>query len=181
MDKTMGLDGVELVMAWEETFGISIDDEDAGAMYTPRHAVDYIFEKVRSESPEDSGCLATRAYFRLRKSFQAEGVPRNEVRPDAKVASLLPSRNRRDILNSIRQRAGFLPLRRLPFGLQFTSGCVRDIVLEAVVDQHAALRLPGHGWSRAQVREVVRAVMFFQLALRRFSDDAHFVKDLNID
>jgi hypothetical protein len=43
------------------------------------------------------------------------------------------------------------------------------------------LRRQGHGWSLVQVREVVRAVMYAQLALRRFSDDAEFIKDLKID
>ena len=31
----MGLDGVELVMAFEESFGISINDADAAAAVTP--------------------------------------------------------------------------------------------------------------------------------------------------
>jgi len=55
------------------------------------------------------------------------------------------------------------------------------MVLDTVVEHHAELRLPGYGWSQAQVREVVRAVMYAQLALRRFSDTAKFVKDLGID
>ena len=79
------------------------------------------------------------------------------------------------------QHAGFPPLRRLPFGLQLTFGRVRDLVLDSVVQHHDGLRLSGHGWSRAQVREVVRAVMYAQLALRQFSDDAEFVRDLGID
>jgi hypothetical protein len=177
----MGLDGVELVMAWEETFGISISDAEAERMFTTRQAVEMIYERVRAKGPEDHGCLSMRAFHRLRKAFQAEGILRGDVRPDARVATLLPSHRRRDILSAVNQRAGFPPLRRLPFGLQFTFGRVSDIVLDLVVGHHDCLRLPSHGWSCVQVREVVRAVMYAQLALRRFSDDAEFIKDLKID
>jgi len=177
----MGLDGVELIMAWEESFGISISDAEAERMFTTRQAVQMIYERVRGNAPEDQGCLSMRAFHRLRRAFQEEGVPRRDIRPDARVASLLPSRQRRNILSAVNERAGFPPLRRLPFGLQFTFGRIRDMVLDLVVGHHNCLRLPGHGWSVVQVREVVRAVMFAQLALQRFSDDAEFIKDLKID
>jgi hypothetical protein len=177
----MGLDGVELVLAWEEAFGVSISNAEAASFVATRDAVDCIFEKVKSPAPQDSGCLTMRAFLRFRRAFQAEGIRRQDVHPDAKLNELLPGRQRRDILNSVRNRAGFPPLRRLPFGLQFTFGRVRDIVIDSVIEHHADLRLPGYGWSRTQVREVVRAVMYSQLALRRFSDNAEFVKDLHID
>jgi len=177
----MGLDSVELILAWEESFGISISDAEAEGMFTTRQIAERIFEKVRSTSPEDCGCLSMRAFFRLRKAFEAEGVSRCDVHPDAKVTSLLPSRQRRDVLSVVCERAGFRPLKRLPFGLQFTFGRVRDIVIDTVIGQHDVLRRQAHGWSLIQVREVVRAVMYAQLALRRFSDDAHLIKDLAVD
>ncbi len=177
----MGLDSLELVLAWEESFGIEISDAEAETLFTSLQIAKYIFEKVRSRGPEDSGCLSMRAFFRLRKAFEAEGVSRALVRPDAEVTSLVPSRQRRDILSAVCERAGFRPLKRFPFGLQFTFGHVRDLVIDTVIRQPDALRRQGHGWSFLQVREVVRAVILAQLALRRFSDDAHFIKELGID
>ena|SRR5437588_1669519 len=44
----MGLDTVELLMAFEEKFGVSIPDEDATQLTTPRKVTDYIFRKVGS-------------------------------------------------------------------------------------------------------------------------------------
>jgi hypothetical protein len=177
----MGLDSVELVLAWEETFGIAITDAEAERMFTTRNVIDIIFEKVRTAIPEDSGCLSMRAFCRLRKAFEALGVRRRDIHPDAKLKELLPGNNRRDALSTICRHASLRPLKRLPFGLQFTFGTIRDLVLDAVVHQHACLRRAGHGWSRTQAREVVRGVIRDQLGLRDFLDDAQFVKDLKID
>ena len=49
-------------------------------MFTTRQVVDRIFDKVRSNQPEDSGCLSMRAFFRVRKAFELEGVARQAVR-----------------------------------------------------------------------------------------------------
>ena len=38
----MGLDTVELIIAFEEKFGISIPNEDAPKLYTPRLVIDYV-------------------------------------------------------------------------------------------------------------------------------------------
>jgi len=177
----MGLDTVELVLALEETFGISISDAEAQTMFTTRQVVERIYLKVRSNLPEDNGCLSMRAFFLLRQAFQSQGIPRGKVKPDAKVSALLPGRRRRDLLCAVMERAGFLPLKQMPFILFFTFGHLRDIIAAVVIKQHDLLRLPGCGWSKAQVREVVRAVMYAQLALRRFSDDARIVDDLGIE
>jgi len=40
------LDTVELVMAFEEEFGIEIPDEDAEKLETVKHAVDYLKEHI---------------------------------------------------------------------------------------------------------------------------------------
>jgi hypothetical protein len=99
------------------------------------------------------------------------------------MAKLLPGRQRCRILNEVLKRAGFEPLKRLPFDLQLTLMFmrVRDLVVDAEIRHHETLRLPGHGWSRSQVREVVRAVMDAQLALRKFSDDVEIVKDRGVE
>lgn len=178
----MGLDTVELVFAFENSFGISFSNAEAAAMLTSREVATTIYGKVKSDLPEDRGCLGLRAFFRLRTAFVALGVPPTAVRPETKVATILPARARRDTLSALYQRAGFAPLPRLHFGLQDTSGRVRDIVGDALVRHHAALRLPGHGWSRRQVRDVVRAIIMAQVNLQRgFSDDARIVEDLGVD
>ena len=41
----MGLDTVELVMAFEEDFHVLIPDEVAATLLTPRHVIDFVFQK----------------------------------------------------------------------------------------------------------------------------------------
>ncbi len=38
----MGMDGVELVMAFEEAFGVRVPDKEAEQMVTPRHVIDWL-------------------------------------------------------------------------------------------------------------------------------------------
>jgi len=43
----MGLDTVELVMAFEEAFDIHIEDSDAAKMTTPGHVTEYVSQQVQ--------------------------------------------------------------------------------------------------------------------------------------
>ena len=45
----MGLDSVELIMAYEEAFGIEIPDGDAAALVTPRVTGDLVEEMLLAE------------------------------------------------------------------------------------------------------------------------------------
>ena len=44
----MGLDSVELIMAFEEEFGLDIPDAEAEKMVSPRHVRDYIVSEYLS-------------------------------------------------------------------------------------------------------------------------------------
>ena len=48
----MGLDAVELVIAWEEAFDVRFSDEDAAAMRTPRDVIDFIAGRRRDLTRE---------------------------------------------------------------------------------------------------------------------------------
>lgn len=171
-------------MAWEESFGVTLSEEEAAQMFTTRNTVDFIYAKLRAlepNLPEDTGCLALRAYYRLKRSCVDHGIAPSSVRPDTKLAELLPRVNRRERLAAILDYAGFSPEIRVPFALRFTFGRLRDHVLDCVISHHRVLRRPGTTWSREQVREVARAVLRAQLAVTRFSDDARFVQDPGVD
>ena len=47
----MGLDAVELIVAYEEAFGIQFKDEDAARMRTPRDVIDFVASRVGEREP----------------------------------------------------------------------------------------------------------------------------------
>lgn len=84
----MGLDTVELVLAIEEEFGITIQEEDAEHMVTPRLVADYVFPRVRVH--EDEPCPSQSTFYRIRSVLVNEfGVSRREIRRDSQLYKLL--------------------------------------------------------------------------------------------
>ena len=96
----MGLDGVELVMAVEDAFSISIDDADAAQLLTPRLLTDYVLSKVTTTTA--TVCLTQRAFNLLRRSLLRHGGwKRSEIAPDTSLPGLLPKNLRRDVIQKI--------------------------------------------------------------------------------
>ena len=92
---SMGLDGVEFVMAVEEAFGLAIPDADAQALITPGHVVQYL--EARLDPGNGSlACLEQRAFHALRRAGMAVlHRPRAAFRPDTRWEDVLPPRRRR--------------------------------------------------------------------------------------
>ena len=93
-DRIMGLDGVELLLHVEESFGIVITDEEAGSM----HKVQDLYRCViaRLERLPGRAGLSSHVFYRLRRALMERlGVARRAVRPDTPMESLLPAKDRR--------------------------------------------------------------------------------------
>jgi acyl carrier protein len=227
----MGLDSVELVMAFEEKFAITIPDEEAEKMITPRHVIDYIYGQVQHSDAKT--CLSQRAFHRLRRAMQQElGLERRAIRPATALASIIPFSDRRSRWARLKQAAALKKWPELsrsgevilaitvasiavglivyatspPFALGIaTFAAIGSSILMARATQHlrlhfntpstvgqlaeflvaedaAGLRPQEQvGWSREQVREVVRAIIVEHLNVEPdFSDDASFVDDLGV-
>lgn len=75
----MGLDGVEIVMAVEERFGIVITDAEATVCTTPGHLVDLVKRKLPHAGARV--CTSQRAFHLLRRALtNASTLPRDEIR-----------------------------------------------------------------------------------------------------
>lgn len=84
----MGLDTVELLLAIEEEFTISIPDEDAEKLVTPGHVATYVMTRVRT-SP-DEACPSLIGFYRVRSVLvRSFDIPRNEVKPKALLEPFL--------------------------------------------------------------------------------------------
>lgn len=85
----MGLDTVELVMAFEDGFGIAIKDDDASRLTTPGEVADYVIARVRTgiEQP----CPSQAAFYRLRSALVSTfGFSREAIRPHMPLKELFP-------------------------------------------------------------------------------------------
>lgn len=91
----MGLDTVELVIRFEDAFGISIPDEVAAELTTPRKVTDYVLSQVNVSN--ESYCVSQQGFYFLRKKFvDVFGVPREEFLLENELENLIPLERRRE-------------------------------------------------------------------------------------
>ncbi|MHB1457422.1 MAG: hypothetical protein ACYC0V_10965 [Armatimonadota bacterium] len=92
----MGLDIVELVVEAEETFGISIPDEDASELVTVGLMHDYIMRKV--EMAGKRTCISSKVFYTLRRGLmELTGIERRRITPNSSLYELMPEGKRRRI------------------------------------------------------------------------------------
>jgi len=92
----MGLDGVELVMAMEEAFGVELKDDECFQAVTPRMVGDLIFSKL--QSTDQHVCQSQRAFYLLRKAVMRQfGLPRTVVTPNMSFRTLIPPEKEKDV------------------------------------------------------------------------------------
>lgn len=93
----MGLDSVELVLATEDEFGISIPDGDAAVIRTPRMLAEYVSSRLATEGRSNGKpCVSQAQFYRLR-AFLVEqfGLERSAIKPSSTLKNLLtPTTNR---------------------------------------------------------------------------------------
>jgi acyl carrier protein len=90
----MGLDGVELVMALEESFGVDLKDDEVVGTVTPREVSDLIFSKL--QTTDAAVCQSQRAFYILRNAFMRTfSLRRSDVSLDMGFRSLIPREEER--------------------------------------------------------------------------------------
>jgi hypothetical protein len=173
----MGLDSVEIVMGWEESFGISIANGEAEVLRTPRQSMDLIAIKLGAHDEQRGACLTLRAFHRLRQSIcDVAGVKRDRIRPDARIKDLICVQRRRT-WEAVCSNCGIQSLPNLGW---FSPSTVRDLTRWTVTHAAKDLKRPGEPWTRSEVRSVVRAVVTDVTGVEHFQDDDDFVRDIGI-
>ena len=101
----MGLDTVELVIRFEDAFGIAIPDEVAAQLTTPRKVTDYILAQVAvSEQPS---CLSQQAFYSLRQVFVPSlNIRRSDFSPKIRLKNLITLERRRRVWAGIQSKIG---------------------------------------------------------------------------
>ncbi len=176
----MGLDSVEIVIAWEQAFGISITDVEAGVLRTPRMAIDLICRKLNVGTGENF-CLSQRVFYRLRRAFvKVLSFSRDSVTPQTRLGNLIPVLGRQQVWSALSLEAG-LAFPATMLGVGSCSPTVGDFVRRLTEYSGCFMVTDRCGWSRQQVRELVRLAVSDTLGIPKFSDNADFVYDLRID
>ena len=125
----MGLDGVELIMAIEERFGIEIPDDTASEMLTAGDLHLYILGRMhekRSKIAADyaagktkNTCLSSRLFYLIRRTLQwTVGIERFQVQRHSSLDELIPRHGRLLHWENLRKGAGLrLPNLKRPIWL----------------------------------------------------------------
>jgi acyl carrier protein len=98
----MGLDGVELVMAFEEGFGVTITDKEAEECFTSAAVIELIVGKLRAS--DERMCVSQRAFYLLRKGLtRSLGVSRRSVTLNSDIRTFAAGRSERKVWDDLRR------------------------------------------------------------------------------
>lgn len=101
----MGLDTVELVIRFENAFGITIPDKDAERITTPGKVTDYVMSRVAVSS--EPACLSQQAFYFLREKFVPHlRLTRRDFRPTRSLENVIPKENRKQFWASLTAEVG---------------------------------------------------------------------------
>ncbi len=129
----MGLDSVELILEAEESFGISLADDEMVKIVTVGQFYDAIMREL--PRPEKKFCLSAVAFHRLHQPLlTVTGRNRGEVRPSTRLDTLIPSRQRKAAWKKIQRLSGLrLPPLHLPtWAISVILACVVLVVVVGV-------------------------------------------------
>lgn len=106
----MGLDGVELVMEFEDEFGIQIPDDAAEKMPTVGDVTEFVYAELRRTLPQAKSCLTSRSFYKLRQGLvKLLSVPRRDITPKTELEHLIPIEHRREIWRRLLSQGLRLP------------------------------------------------------------------------
>jgi hypothetical protein len=163
----VGLGIVEFVMDTEEAFDLSIPDEDAEKIRTPRELIHYLL--VRLQPRNDYYCPSQRAFYQLRRATSAAlATPRARIRPSVPWGALLPY-SRKKAWNRIIAASGLstkVPRRNA------TVGDTANILAQSIPGRFTP---PPGGWTRERVAEIVKGLAIKVFDLTSYSEDDRFV------
>jgi hypothetical protein len=167
----MGLDGVELIMAYEEAFGVQFTNADAIRIRTPRDVIELIASRVPLTT--ESICLEQRAFYRIRAALvELSPIERRQIRTFTPLAHVFPLMSAEQIRRRLAERLAVIDVD------QFAT--VGD--LATWVTAHALHLVKRNGpWSRSEIEATVKQVTLAQLGDVPYAEDSLFVEDLGVD
>jgi acyl carrier protein len=172
----MGLDTIELVLRFEDTFGIEIPDADAEKIQSVKDVTNYVFARV--EHTNQNSCITQQAFYFLRRSFaKSLQTSRQSFYPQAKLDAILPKENRKIVLERLKNEAGIeIPLKKSWFLTNVDS--VADLARHIALNQPTLFK---KSWTRRQIAELVRDITINETGRGDVKPTSRFVDDLGMD
>lgn len=180
----MGMDSVQIVLTWEQSLHVTITDAEAGALSTPRMAIDLLCRKLDVDVDCAGTCLSQRVYYHFRRGLVTTGnAERGSVRRSTKLRNLIPSQEKSHRWATLRAASHLPELPDLTWcgALVWRSSDVEDVVRWTLANAAWTVKPPGGTWTRQEIRCVVREGIAEVTGIRDFEDDYDFVRDLGVD
>jgi hypothetical protein len=159
----MGLEGLDLLLESEKTFGITITDAEASVVRTPREFIDLVASKVHAAPATDR--RVQELYFDLRRGFRAALAGQPAPRLDDPLPEMLVAADWPRIWSDVRSASGRsdLPEKMGRPGSFWSAGVrtLRDLVWSLAIDLAPTIPV-GEAWTREEVAVRVRALIVEQ-------------------
>jgi hypothetical protein len=172
----MGLEGVELILRFEEAFEISIPDSAVERFVTPKDVIDFIYTQV--PATDETSCLTQRAFYFLRRHFiQHLQIKRRYFRPTQSLDLLLPLENRKAVWKELESKIGTaLPMRKGFFNRSYydAGGLAKYVAFNKT-------RIINGRWTRKEIAQVVLEIIIDEIGIEDFTENSHFIKDMGIN
>jgi hypothetical protein len=178
----MGLDGVEIVMRTEETFGIEIPNEVAARLLTPAALVDYVAANVPLKATD--ACLSQQMFYRLRRGFRSQlKALSSTFELDTPLKEILHKDQWPQVWAAIRAEVGEpeWPVSiRWPGLLSDGPKTVRELIWQVAASLPKPDIAAGEAWTRPRIHAEVRRIVGEQVGAWNYSLKARFVDDIGI-
>jgi hypothetical protein len=176
----MGLDTVDLVMAFEDEFDIAIPDAWASRMSTVDDTVRCIIELLEATGATTNVCATARSFYALRKALMINfGVARDDVILGMPIGALVSERGRRG-WSPIAMAAG---LRREPWTFKKRGSPPPEMTVRTLIETRckSVFRHFDGSIDREAVFQQVRQIISFQVGVPVWNihRDTRYFKDLS--
>jgi len=177
----MGLDTVELVMAFEEAFGLEIPNAAAGRIRTVRDVVDYV--AARKPIVRTAACSTRRTFYMLRRALRPAAGRVSRIPPDTRLGALADRESWPELWERVRGEGDGAWPARVPWKRWWRDGpeTVGELTLYVVVSQPRTRHPHGEPWTRDEVTRTVRRVVYDELGIWKAYLDDSFVEDFGLD
>lgn len=169
----MGMEGVRLLMAYEEVFDIKITDLEAEQLHTPADVITLVLSKLGEIT--ESACHEQQGFHRIRAAILEMTLSeRRLIRPTTPLAELfrfVPPDEVRRRLSRGRLSQTWMPIEE--------GTTVGDLARWLGTDGFLTLKR-GSPWTRQEVATLVKKITLKELPGVEYGENRRFVEDLGI-